>query len=117
MVRPLTQLIDSLREARSLMASAELTEALAERAPRNGGGSEGRPLVSAALVFNRGLKQLDRWGVVVRDLDSGICDLTGTRAGEDVYLCWRYGEGEIAHWHRQDAGFAGRRPIDDLIDR
>ena len=31
---------------------------------------------------------------------------------EEVYLCWRLGEDRIRFYHRQDEGFAGRKPID-----
>jgi hypothetical protein len=27
-------------------------------------------------------------------------------------LCWRLGEDRIRFWHRQDEGFAGRKPLD-----
>ena len=30
-----------------------------------------------------------------------------------MFLCWRYGEDRITHWHEVEAGFAGRQPIDD----
>ena len=29
----------------------------------------------------------------------------------EVYLCWRLGEAEVAHWHELDAGFAGRQKL------
>jgi hypothetical protein len=32
---------------------------------------------------------------------------------EIVFLCWQYGEPEIAYWHRIEEGFAGRRPLLD----
>ena len=28
-----------------------------------------------------------------------------------VWLCWRYGEQSIDHYHELDAGFAGRKPL------
>jgi len=31
---------------------------------------------------------------------------------EEVYLCWKLGEDRIRYYHRQDEGFAGRKPID-----
>jgi hypothetical protein len=31
--------------------------------------------------------------------------------GGEAYLCWQFGEPEVAFWHRQDEGFAGRRPL------
>ena len=31
---------------------------------------------------------------------------------EEVYLCWKLGEDRIRFYHRQDEGFAGRKPLD-----
>ena len=33
------------------------------------------------------------------------------RGGEDVLLCLKLGEEEVAHWHGAEDGFAGRRPL------
>lgn len=115
MIRRLTEVIGELRDARSVLLDAELSKALSERAPSNGGGADGRRFATAALAFSQGLAQIERWGIVVRDLDSGICDFPAQRAGQDIYLCWKMGEERIEFWHPVDAGFAGRRPLDDEI--
>lgn len=51
-------------------------------------------------------------GVQIKDVNLGLLDFSAMRDGHEVYLCWQYGEGEIAYWHEVDAGFAGRQPID-----
>jgi hypothetical protein len=73
-------------------------------------------MAEAALSFSRGLGRLKDLGVILRDLDAGIMDFIGTRAGEDVCLCWRDGEDTIDFWHEVDAGFAGRQPVDDEVE-
>ncbi len=50
-------------------------------------------------------------GGMVKDLDEGLVDFLARRGEEDVLLCWRLGEDEIAHWHRLEEGFAGRKPL------
>ena len=51
-------------------------------------------------------------------LDHGLVDFPTTLDGRWIYLCWHAGEGEVAHWHEIDEGFAGRHPITpDLADR
>jgi hypothetical protein len=30
-----------------------------------------------------------------------------------VWLCWKVGESSLGFWHEQEAGFAGRRPVDE----
>jgi hypothetical protein len=52
-------------------------------------------------------------GVVVKDLDVGLVDFPSLLDGEEIYLCWKLGEDQIAFWHGIDEGFAGRKPLDD----
>ena len=58
------------------------------------------------------LEELSKLGVELKGFD-GLCDFPSLRDGREVYLCWRLGEATVAHWHEIDAGFAGRRPIED----
>ena len=50
-------------------------------------------------------------GGVFKGLELGLVDFPACVGGEDVYLCWQYGEKEIAFYHKRDEGFADRRPI------
>jgi hypothetical protein len=102
-----------MRAARDTLGDRATAEALSERAPGNGGGEGSARYAEAALTFSRGLRQIEAWGVVVRDLDSGICDFRARRGDRDVYLCWQVGEERIAYWHELDAGFRGRQPLDE----
>jgi hypothetical protein len=113
LIEPLGALIAELRAARAVVGDRELSARLASHASGNGGGADGRRFAEAALRLSRGLAQIERWGVVVRDLDEGICDFPAERGGRDVYLCWRLGEDAIDWWHEPDDGFGGRRPVDD----
>jgi hypothetical protein len=47
----------------------------------------------------------------VKDIDTGLLDFPSLRGGEEVLLCWRLGEDEVAWWHRPEDGFAGRQPL------
>ena len=49
--------------------------------------------------------------IEVRDIDMGLVDFLGERDGKDVWLCWRLGEPEVAHWHEIDRGFKDRKPL------
>jgi hypothetical protein len=51
-------------------------------------------------------------GAIVKDYDSGLVDFPSERDGRRVLLCWRLGEDEVGYWHGEDAGFAGRQPLD-----
>ena len=54
-------------------------------------------------------------GVQVKDLDIGLLDFPCEIEGEIILLCWKYGEKGISWYHSVEAGFAGRKPIDDRI--
>ena len=56
-------------------------------------------------------------GVQVKDLDIGLLDFPCKVEGEIVLLCWKLGETRITHWHSTEEGFAGRKPIDERIER
>ncbi len=55
--------------------------------------------------------ELEKLNVELKDHHSGLIDFRHLRDGREVYLCWRLGEGEIAHWHDLDAGVAGRQKL------
>jgi hypothetical protein len=57
------------------------------------------------------VRLIDDAGVQVKDLDEGLLDFPARRDGEEVLLCWRVGEPEVAYWHGLDEGFAGRKPL------
>jgi hypothetical protein len=58
------------------------------------------------------LRQLQEMGIEVKAAD-GLVDFRAQLNGRAVYLCWRYGESSVSHWHDLETGFLGREPIDD----
>jgi hypothetical protein len=88
-----------------------------------GRSTEGRDLhreeleqIERDLEANR--RQLEEYvgellelGVEPKNVLEGLVDFPSRREGRIVYLCWKLGEPEVAHWHELDAGFAGRQPL------
>jgi hypothetical protein len=75
----------------------------------------------AEVEFERGRERMTEYerelrqiGVELKDPFMGLVDFPCQMDGRIVYLCWRQGEAEVAHWHELDAGFAGRRRL--LVD-
>ena len=58
------------------------------------------------------LAEIDSIGVQVKDLEEGLLDFPSMMDGKPVLLCWKLGEPAIAHWHTEEEGFAGRKPLD-----
>jgi hypothetical protein len=65
-----------------------------------------------AETMRSALTRILETGCIIKDLDTGLLDFPARLNNEDVYLCWRLGEDRIRFYHRQDEGFAGRKPLD-----
>ena len=65
-----------------------------------------------ADVMKTNLEKILSTGCLVKDLDVGLLDFPAVINNEEVYLCWKLGEERIRYYHRQDEGFAGRKPLD-----
>ena len=61
--------------------------------------------------LQRGLDEIAQLGGAPKDLGLGLVDFLHLRDGEEVNLCWKYGEREIRHWHGLDEGYTGRKPL------
>jgi hypothetical protein len=65
-----------------------------------------------AETLKTSLDRILETGCVIKDLDVGLLDFPSVIGNEEVYLCWKLGEDRIRFYHRQDEGFAGRKPLD-----
>jgi hypothetical protein len=71
-----------------------------------------RPAARALVEELDGIvHDIEESGVHLKDVQLGLIDFPSERDGEIVYLCWQFGEPEIAYWHRVEDGFAGRQPL------
>jgi hypothetical protein len=55
--------------------------------------------------------EIEESGAHLKDVQLGLVDFPAEKDGELVYLCWQFGESEVAFWHRIEDGFAGRQPL------
>jgi hypothetical protein len=108
-----TELLATLRSARDRLGDAEARAALEEAGQGNGGGEPGKVVSEGFLELREAMLELREREIVLRDLDRGLIDFPALRDGAEVYLCWEEGEPEIGFWHDPEAGFGGRRPLDD----
>jgi hypothetical protein len=68
-------------------------------------------ILAEIRAYEEGWRDVQELGVVVKDPRIGLCDFYGCIDGRIVFLCWRYGESSIEHYHPLDSGFAGRKPL------
>ncbi len=55
--------------------------------------------------------RIEAHGCVVKDSTSACSISRRLRDGRPVYLCWKSGEPQVAHWHRLDEAFADRKEL------
>jgi hypothetical protein len=105
--------LERMRSARDRLGDSEARAALAAAGQGNGGGRPGRGVSEGFLELREAMFELREREIVLRDLDRGLIDFPSLRGEREVYLCWEEGESDIGFWHEPEAGFAGRRPLDD----
>ena len=116
-IRPVAE--ELVHHAGELRQAAEERAELIQAAGGNGGGTTVTrlPELTEAIrreqvAIARCVSQLEAAGVQVKDLSTGLLDFPSERDGEEILLCWRVGEPEVAWWHTLEGGFAGRQPLE-----
>ena len=96
-------LLETREEVRKASANANL----------GGGTPVGIHYVESLQDISTNLHAIHELGVVVKDIDLGLCDFPHVRDGRVVYLCWKLGEKEIRWWHEVTTGYKDRCPLED----
>jgi hypothetical protein len=124
LVPTLEPLLRRLVEKRQVLREhAQVIEEFRAVAGKSGGGMPGGRFAVARTTVERlgaeiaeGIREIESWGCVVKDLDQGLVDFLSRRGDDTVFLCWRLGEPSIQYWHGLREGFAGRKPLDEESD-
>ena len=102
------------------LSGAEGEAETAERKVRSNGKVQPQATADSPEAARRAIarqlalrvERIQRLGIVVRDIQSGLIDFPSMREDRVVHLCWKRGEPlEIRWWHEVDVGFAARQPI------
>ena len=109
LIRPLMEDVQTIRH-RILASQPEAWPAI-EKSVGNGGNRALSNLVQDFELLDALVHRILETGVQIKDVNLGLLDFPAWRDGREVYLCWKFGEGDIAYWHEVDAGFAGRQSI------
>lgn len=62
-------------------------------------------------LFYDHIDRMTESGYHLKDLDMGLIDFYAAYDQRLIYLCWKWDEEKITHWHELDSGFSGRKPI------
>jgi hypothetical protein len=74
-----------------------------------------RDLAARVESYQAAWQEVENMGAVLKDPRTGLVDFYGQVDGKFVWLCWRYGERAVTHYHGLDEGFAGRKPIESTM--
>ena len=108
-LRPL--LIDILQARQNIVAAQPELWPVLEKAVNNGGSKKAGAVLADFEVIQRNVKAIQELGIEIKDINIGLVDFPAERDGREVYLCWRFDEPCVAHWHDLDSGFGGRQPL------
>jgi hypothetical protein len=111
-IRPLMDEIQAIRQ--EILARQPDVWPVVERSAGNGGSQAASQMVREFERLDALVHQVQATGALFKDINLGLLDFPALRDEHEVYLCWKYGEGDIAFWHEIEAGYAGRQPIDSF---
>ena len=83
-----------------------------EKAAGNGGSQLASEMVMDFNELDSLVHSVQATGALLKDINTGLVDFPAIRDGQEVYLCWRFGEGQILFWHTLESGFQGRQPLE-----
>jgi hypothetical protein len=112
LIRPLMDEVQAIRQ-KVLKNQPEAWPAI-QKSAGNGGNRALSNMVQDFEKFDALVHRIQATDVLIKDINLGLLDFPALKDGREVYLCWQYGEGEIAFWHEIEAGFAGRQSIDNF---
>ena len=110
LIRPWMDEVQAIR--RKIMSSQPEAWTAIEKSVGNGGNRALSDMIQDFEKLDALVHRILETDVLIKDINIGLLDFPALRNGQEVYLCWQYGEDEIAFWHEVDAGYAGRQPID-----
>ena len=111
-IRPLMDEVQAIRQ-KILKNQPEAWPAI-EKSAGNGGNRALSNMVQDFEKFDTLIHRIQDTDVLIKDVNLGLLDFPALKDGREVYLCWQYGEEDIAFWHEVEAGYAGRQPIESF---
>jgi len=109
-IRPIMDEVQAVRQ--KILANQPAAWPAIEKSAGNGGNKALSRMVDDFEKLDTLIHQILDTGAQIKDVNIGLLDFSALKDGREVYLCWQYGEGDIAFWHEVDAGYAGRQPIE-----
>ncbi|GJL66719.1 MAG: hypothetical protein NPIRA05_16900 [Nitrospirales bacterium] len=112
LIPQLEQLWTLIKQGKTILVQTrdEIKKASAN-AHLGGGSLAGPKYIQALKDINESLHTIHELGIIVKDVDLGLCDFPYLLDGKIVYLCWKLGEDRITWWHEISSGYSGRQVL------
>lgn len=112
LIPKLQTILSKAKDGRAILIHTkdEIKKACA-KAEYGGGSVVGPRYIRALEDMHENLQAIQEMGVIVKDLELGLCDFPYLLDGRIVYLCWKLGEDKIEWWHEITTGYSGRQAI------
>ena len=107
--------LTSIQQAKAVLSrTKDDIEKASAQAEYGGGSTVGHLYILGLQQISANLQSIQELGILVKDVDLGLCDFLHLREGRLVYLCWKLGEQEVRWWHETTTGYKDRCPLEDL---
>jgi hypothetical protein len=111
LVKRIFDCLDSLREkSETVIRERRLSSTSPELMKRL---QENEAVARLIQEIKGAVEEINSYGCVCKGVEQGLVDFPCQLGGEIVFLCWRFGEESVSHWHRVEDGFGGRKPLLD----
>ncbi len=116
LIPQLNSRLHSVKQAKAvLVRTKEDIKKASARAEYSGGSVMGPLYISSLQQVSSNVRAIQELGVLVKDLDIGLCDFPHLRDGRVVFLCWKLGEEEVRWWHETNTGYKDRCPLEGSV--
>ena len=66
------------------------------------------------VAYWQTIQNLEILGCHLKSLETGLIDFPAVINKKEVWLCWKWNEPEVSHWHHIHDGFNSRQPITSM---
>ncbi len=98
------------RRARVVVSRGDLGDML-EDLQSDVGSATATSMAAEFEKIRRLAARIQAYGCFLKDTNSGLVDFLAEIDGREVFLCWRYGEPQVAFYHDLHTGYNGRQPV------
>ena len=71
-------------------------------------------LNNTMVVYWQTIQNLEMLGCHLKSLQTGLIDFPAVINKKEVWLCWKWNESEVSHWHHIHEGFNGRKSVNSM---